>query len=133
MYRFFSINMDTQILLKVSSVSDLEKLNAFLESTNITSKVVSSNVIPEMIDHFYTYKPTQEFKDFCGSECLNRFGLISLNSAKEIVLQYSKRNALYNSTTIVLDQTLTKILNTNDREISHEEIFNRIKELFKKH
>jgi len=124
--------MDTQILLKVISVSDLEKLNAFLESTAISSKIVSSNATPEMIDHFYSYKPTQEFRDFCGGECLNRYGLISLNSAKELVLHYAKRNTLYNSTTIVLDQTLTKILNSSERELSHEDVYNRIKELFKK-
>lgn len=125
--------MDAQILLKVNSLSDFQKLNEFLETTSIASKIVSSNVSYELSDHYYAYKPTQEFKDFCGGECLNRFGLISLSSAKEAVLQHAKRNALYNSTTILVDNTLSKVLNTTEREISHEDVYTRIKDLFKKH
>lgn len=125
--------MDTQILLKVSSLSDLEKLNAFLESTSISSKIVSSNASPDLNDHLYIYTPTQVFKDFCGSECLNRYGCISLSSAKEMVLHYAKRNGLYNATTILVDHTISKILNTNEREISHEDVYTNLKSLFKKH
>ena len=124
--------MDTQILLKVHSISDLQKLNEFLETTSIASKIVSSNVPYEPTDLYYHYKPTQEFKDFCGGECLNRYGLISLNSAKELVLQYAMRQGLHNSTTIILDQTLTTVLNTKEREVSHEDVYARIKDLFRK-
>jgi hypothetical protein len=124
--------MDTQILLKVSSIADLQKLNEFLETTSIPYKIVSSNAPYGLTDHYYTYKPTQEFKDFCGGECLNRYGLISLTSAKELILQYAKRQGLHNATTILLDDTLKNILKTVDREISHEDVYQLIKGLFSK-
>ena len=124
--------MDTQILLKVSNISDLQKLNEFLETTGIASKIVSSNAPPELIDHFYNYKPTQEFKDFCGGECLNRYGFISLSSANSLIIHYAQQKGLYNSTTILMDTTLAKVLDLSEREVSHDDIYSRIKGLFTK-
>ena len=122
--------MDTQVLLKVTSISDLQKLNEFLETTSISSKVMTSNVSATLDDHYYNYKPTQEFKDFCGGECLNRYGLISLASAKAMIVHYATKNGLYTPTTILMDDTLRKILATTGREVSYEELYERIKALF---
>jgi len=125
--------METIINLTITNNEDLDKLYNFLKGTNIQMKVLHSNMVlmtSEMKK--YDYIPTEEFKNFCGSENLNRDGYISISSAYNFVILYAKQRSIYFPTHIDLDKTLIEVLKTNHHTLKHSELMDIIINLFKR-
>jgi hypothetical protein len=114
--------MDTTVVLTVTNDVDLSALYEFLQTTSIQIKNSLSNIDPEL--NVFQYKPTEAFKSFCGPECLNRLGYVSISFAYDYILSYAKRHGLHSYNLIKLDATLMNVLNTNVAKLDEADLMN---------
>jgi len=125
--------MDTTVVLKIRSQSDLDALIIFLRGTNIESSISNLEQIDEMnpSSDKCIYIPTNEFKEFCGKENLNQFGHISLNHAIECVLNYAARKKLTHTAHFNLDSVLREALSIDSNIMLHSTLYTHLRDLFK--
>ena len=119
--------METTLVLTVTNGVDLSALYEFLKGTTIKinkHEELSSVIDPEL--KTFKYRPTEAFKSFCGAECLNRNGYVSISFAYDYILSYAKRHGLYSYNLIKLDNILMDVLNTSSTQLVEEDLMNLI-------
>jgi hypothetical protein len=117
--------METTVVLTVTNGTDLSALYEFLKHTTIKINSLdesSQYIEPEL--KTFKYRPTEAFKSFCGAECLNRNGYVSISFAYDYILSYAKRNGLHSYNLIKLDNTLMNVLNTTSTTLDEESLMN---------
>ena len=127
--------MEIKLTLTISKQNEYELLNEFLKCTTINSKIISYNKDPITslnIDELNTfnYIPNNEFKNFCGTEYLNQKGYISIHSAFDLLISYTKQHNIYFKTYIDMNETLAKALKSDNHSILISEIPNLLISLF---
>jgi len=122
--------MDTTVVLTVTNDVDLSALYEFLQTTSIQIKNSLSNIDPEL--NAFQYKPTDSFKSFCGPECLNRHGYVSISFAHDYIVSYAKRHGLYSYNFIKLDATLMEVLNTSATKLDEPDLMDLLIRYFPK-
>ena len=76
-------------------------------------------------------EPTEHFKTFCGSEGLNKDGLLSKKMALDFIMyQISLRNIKVLDGTIYMNDYLNTLFNTNLHKIRNDELLSLIDTLF---
>lgn len=122
------------MLLTITKKEDLTALHEFLKMTSIQTKVVShtdtEQVEPDL--KAFNYVPTASFKEFCGAEHLNKVGHISLESAYNLVLTYTKRRNLYQYPYIDIDSHLSEALGMAEHSLLISELMAHLKKIFVK-
>jgi hypothetical protein len=103
--------MKVEIKLEITRQVDFDNLMLFLKETSVKHSILTVESVP-LLESSAHYIPTPQFKTFCGSEYLTSKGYISLNSAKEFILFYAKKNNLYFQTYIELSPILRTALST---------------------
>lgn len=76
------------------------------------------------------YKPTPEFKSFCGTEFCNPLGHITLEMAESVVLLHAKARYMATSTSIDLSDILQTALNTTATKLSIIELNKHLQSIF---
>ena len=126
--------MEISMLLTITKKEDLNALHEFLKMTSIQTKVVShtntEQVEPDL--KAFNYVPTASFKEFCGAEHLNKIGHISLESAYNLVLTYTKRRNLYQYPYIDIDSHLSEALGMAEHSLLISELMAHLKKIFVK-
>ena len=122
------------MLLTITKKEDLTALHEFLKMTSIQTKVVShtdtEQIEPDL--KAFNYVPTASFKEFCGAEHLNKVGHISLESAYNLVLTYTKRRNLYQYPYIDIDSHLSEALGMAEHSLLISELMAHLKKIFVK-
>lgn len=72
--------------------------------------------------------PSPSLKHFCGSEMMTSRGKMQPSAAVEYIMSYAKRHALLNSTSIMMDESLTDLFNRSS--ISCTELPSLVNTLF---
>lgn len=76
-------------------------------------------------------EPTEHFKTFCGSEGLNKDGLLSKKMALDFIMyQISLRNIKVLDGTIYMNEYINSLFNTNLNKIRNDELLSLIDTLF---
>lgn len=76
-------------------------------------------------------EPTEHFKTFCGSEGLNKDGLMSKKMAFDFIMyQIQMRNIKVLDGTIYMNEYLNTLFNTNLTKIRNDELLSLIDTLF---
>lgn len=122
--------METTVVLTVTNDVDLSALYEFLQTTSIQIKNSLSNIDSEL--KVFQYRPTEAFKSFCGPECLNRLGYVSISFAYDYIVSYAKRHGLYSYNFIKLDATLMDVLNTNVAKLDEPDLMDLLIRYFPK-
>lgn len=126
--------MEISMLLTITKKEDLTALHEFLKMTSIQTKVVShtdtEQIEPDL--KAFNYVPTASFKEFCGAEHLNKVGHISLESAYNLVLTYTKRRNLYQYPYIDIDSHLSEALGMAEHSLLISELMAHLKKIFVK-
>jgi hypothetical protein len=126
--------MEITMFLTITKKEDLSALHEFLKMTSIQAKVVShtdaEQVEPDL--KAFNYLPTASFKEFCGAENLNKLGHISLESAYNLVLKYTKRRNLFQYPYIDIDSYLSDALNISEHSLLISELMSHLKKTFVK-
>jgi len=130
-------NMEAKFVLTITNEEDFDKLTHFLRGTSISANLITFNRTPslnlslhEMNE--YKYIPNSEFKAFCGSENMNQYGHISLNSAYKVVVNHAKLHNLLFHSHIDLDKTLSEALKSDNHSILISELLIILVNLFTK-
>ena len=126
--------MEINMLLTITKKEDLNALHEFLKMTSIQTKVVSHTHAEQLEPDLKTfnYVPTASFKEFCGAEHLNKLGRISLESAYNLVLTYTKRRSLYQYPYIDIDSHLSDALGMTEHSLLISELMAHLKKIFVK-
>lgn len=127
--------MEISMLLTITKKEDLTALHEFLKMTSIQTKVVSHTDTAEQLEpdlKAFNYVPTASFKEFCGAEHLNKLGRISLESAYNLVLTYTKRRSLYQYPHIDIDSHLSDALGMTEHSLLISELMSHLKKIFVK-
>ena len=127
--------MEISILLTITKKEDLSALHEFLKMTSIQTKVVSHTDTAEHIEpdlKAFNYVPTASFKEFCGAEYLNKLGHISLESAYNLVLNYTKRRGQYQYPYIDIDKYLAEALSISEHSLLISNLIAHLKQIFVK-
>lgn len=93
------------------------------------AEYVKQGQSPPDLDSYF-YKPSSNFKIFCGTEYCNKDGLISLRCAEQRILQYASLNKLESGGIIYLDEVLAEALNTNETQISRMNLLGFLRNMF---
>ena len=121
------------MLITITRKEDLNALHEFLKMTSIQTKVVSHTDNAEQVEpdlKAFNYVPTTSFKEFCGAEHLNKLGHISLESAYNLVLTYTKRRSLYQYPCIDIDSHLSEALGIAEHSLLISELMAHLKKIF---
>ena len=127
--------MEINMLLTITKKEDLNALHEFLKMTSIQTKVVSHTDTAEQLEpdlKTFNYVPTASFKEFCGAEHLTKHGYISLESAYNLVLTYTKRRSLYQYPYIDIDSHLSDALGMTEHSLLISELMAHLKKIFVK-
>ena len=125
--------MEITMLITITRKEDLNALHEFLKMTSIQTKVVSHTYNAEQVERdlkAFNYVPTTSFKEFCGAEHLNKLGHISLESAYNLVLTYTKRRSLYQYPCIDIDSHLSEALGIAEHSLLISELMAHLKKIF---
>ena len=127
--------MEISMLLTITKKEDLNALHEFLKMTSIQTKVVSHTDTAEQLEpdlKTFNYLPTASFKEFCGAEHLNKLGYISLESAYNLILNYTKRRGQYQYPYIDIDSHLSDALGMTEHSLLISELMAHLKKIFVK-
>lgn len=76
-------------------------------------------------------QPTEHFKTFCGSEGLNKDGLLSKKMALNFIMyQIDLRNVKVSDGTIYMNEYMNALFNTSLNKIRNDELLGLIDTLF---
>lgn len=124
--------METTVVLTITNDFDLNALYEFLQGTNIKIKTLEESSIIDPALKVFQYRPTEAFKSFCGPECLNRLGYVSISFAYDYIVSYAKRHGLHSYNLITLDATLMNVLNTSAIKLDETELMDLLIRYFPK-
>lgn len=124
--------MEISMLLTITKKEDLTALHEFLKMTSIQTKVVSHTDVEQVEPDLkaFNYLPTASFKEFCGAEHLNKVGHISLESAYNLILNYTKRRGQYQYPYIDIDKYLAEALSISEHSLLISELMSHLKKIF---
>jgi hypothetical protein len=126
--------MEAKLVLTITNKDEYDLLYTFLKGTTIKVDILSyisepSVNLPNNINS-YSYLPSDEFKNFCGKENLNQFGLISIREAYNFIVDYTKKNNLYKVTHIDTNPILASALKINSYSIPLNDLPNHLMKIF---